>query len=157
MGDLPATAANALSADDSDDAPWHDAALPLAERMTLAAGRPLSQQLFAAMAQQDCGQCGYRCATYAAALDAGSESKVNLCVPGGKDTSRTLKRLLQEFAEAQAPAAVAPEPVATNTVVGAAVGCGRDRPVEAIFRSATRLNAAGSAKDTHHVVLDIAG
>src|SRR5262249_45323102 len=86
-GDLPAAAANALSAEDPDAAaPWHDAALSLTERMALAEGRPLQQQLFAAMAQQDCGQCGYLCATYAAALAAGSESKVNLCVPGGKET-----------------------------------------------------------------------
>src|SRR5581483_1027598 len=33
----------------------------------------------------------------------------------------------------------------------------RDAPVEAIFRSATRLNGDGSEKDTRHVVLDISG
>jgi sulfite reductase (NADPH) flavoprotein alpha-component len=158
-GDLPAAAANAVSAEDPEDAaPWHDAALPLAERMTLAAGLPLRQQLFAAMAQQDCGQCGYHCATYAAALAAGSESKVNLCVPGGKDTSRTLKRLLQEATEAPAPPSVTPPaPAAPNTVADATAGCSRDRPVEAIFRSTTRLSAEGSGKDTRHVVLDITG
>ena len=158
-GDLPPAAANAVSAEDPGDAaPWHDAALPLAERMTLAAGHPLRQQLFAAMAQQDCGQCGYQCATYAAALAAGSESKVNLCVPGGKDTSRTLKRLLQKATEGPAPPSVTPpEPAAPNAVVDATAGCSRDRPVEAIFRSTTRLSAEGSGKDTRHVVLDITG
>ena len=34
-------------------------------------------------------------------------------------------------------------------------GYSRNLPTEAIFRSATRLNAAGSEKDTRHVVIDI--
>ena len=33
----------------------------------------------------------------------------------------------------------------------------RDCPVEAIFRAASRLNGAGSEKDTRHVVFDIGG
>src|SRR5215471_8803085 len=73
-----------------------DAAMPIAERMALAEARPLSRRLFAAMAQQDCGQCGYLCETYSAAIASGLEKKLNLCVPGGKETSRTLKRLLEE-------------------------------------------------------------
>jgi sulfite reductase (NADPH) flavoprotein alpha-component len=39
-----------------EEQPWHDMTLPLEERLRLAAGRPLRQQLMAAMAQQDCGQ-----------------------------------------------------------------------------------------------------
>ena len=38
--------------------------LPLAERMKLAEGRPLRRRMMAAMAQQDCGQCGYNCEDY---------------------------------------------------------------------------------------------
>ena len=53
-----------------DGAPWHDAAMPIDERMQLAEGRPLPRKLFAAMAQQDCGQCGYLCETYSAAIAA---------------------------------------------------------------------------------------
>ena len=34
----------------------------LPERMKLAEGRPLRRRMMAAMAQQDCGQCGYNCA-----------------------------------------------------------------------------------------------
>src|ERR1051325_6405560 len=34
-----------------DDAPWHDPAMPLADRMKLAEGRPLPRRLMAAMAQ----------------------------------------------------------------------------------------------------------
>ena len=96
-GELPGAAAKALAGDGDDgDAPWHDAAMPIDERMQLAEGRPLKRKLFAAMAQQDCGQCGYLCETYSAAIAAGSEAKLNLCVPGGKETSRMLKRLLEE-------------------------------------------------------------
>src|SRR5262245_40537436 len=157
-GDLPVAAAKALAAENQDDAaPWHDAALPLTERMALAAGRPLRQQLFAAMAQQDCGQCGYLCATYAAALAGGSESKLNLCVPGGKETSRTLKRLLHEATEKPVPPPAASQPAAPSSIVGTVPGCGRDRPVEAVFRSASRLSGEGSGKDTRHVVFDITG
>jgi sulfite reductase (NADPH) flavoprotein alpha-component len=45
----------------ADDRPWHVMTLPLGERLVLAEGRPLPQRLMAAMAQQDCGQCGYLC------------------------------------------------------------------------------------------------
>src|ERR1700743_1877988 len=46
---------------DSDDgeAPWHDQTMPIADRMKLAEGRPLRRRMMAAMAQQDCGQCGF--------------------------------------------------------------------------------------------------
>jgi len=51
-----------------DGAPWHDPTTPLPERMKLAEGRPLPRRLMAAMAQQDCGQCGYNCKDYADAV-----------------------------------------------------------------------------------------
>ena len=74
-----------------DGAPWHDPAMPMPDRMKLADGKPLPRRLMAAMAQQDCGQCGYNCKDYADALFAKSEKRLNLCVPGGKETSRMLK------------------------------------------------------------------
>jgi sulfite reductase (NADPH) flavoprotein alpha-component len=156
-GELPGAAARALAGDGDDgDAPWHDAAMPIDERMQLAEGRPLKRKLFAAMAQQDCGQCGYLCETYSAAIAAGSEAKLNLCVPGGKETSRMLKRLLEEApAVPVAPADAKPAQEVEPAREESQRGYSRDRPVEAIFRSATRLNAAGSEKDTRHVVLDI--
>src|ERR1700728_3740519 len=80
-----------------DGAPWHDPAMPLPERMKLADGRPLPRRMMAAMAQQDCGQCGYNCKDYAGALFAKSEKRLNLCVPGGKETSRMLKQLYPEL------------------------------------------------------------
>ena len=87
-----------------DGAPWHDPAMPLADRMQLAAGRPLPRRLMAAMAQQDCGQCGYNCQDYADVLFSQKEKRLNLCVPGGKETSRMLKQLYQEL-ESGAPRA----------------------------------------------------
>ena len=150
-GELPGAAARALAGDGDDgDAPWHDAAMPIDERMQLAEGRPLKRKLFAAMAQQDCGQCGYLCETYSAAVAAGTEAKLNLCVPGGKETSRMLKRLLEEV-----PAPAAPAQQAEPVKQAGQRGYSRDVPAEAVFRSATRLNAAGSEKDTRHVVIDI--
>jgi sulfite reductase (NADPH) flavoprotein alpha-component len=151
-GAMPDAAAKALAGED-DDAPWHDAAMPIAERMTLAEGKPLPRRLFAAMAQQDCGQCGYLCETYSAAIAAGQEPKLNLCAPGGKDTARMLKRLLEDAPVGGAPPAAAQPALAEPK---AAVPGTRDAPVEAVFRSATRLNTKASAKDTHHIVFDIA-
>ena len=89
---------------DDGDAPWHDQTLPIAERMTLAEGRPLRRRMMAAMAQQDCGQCGYNCSDYSDAIASRSEARLNLCVPGGKETARMLKSLYEELDKAPAPA-----------------------------------------------------
>ena len=86
-------AADPLADGDDGEAPWHDQTMPMAERMTLAEGRPLRRRMMAAMAQQDCGQCGYNCEDYANALFLGKEARLNLCVPGGKETARALKAL----------------------------------------------------------------
>ena len=52
----------------TSSAPWHDPSLPLSQRMAMAEGKPLALRMMAAMAQQDCGRCGYDCAGYANAL-----------------------------------------------------------------------------------------
>jgi sulfite reductase (NADPH) flavoprotein alpha-component len=152
-GALPDAAANIIAGDDG--APWHDASMPIDDRMKLAEGKPLPRRLYAAMAQQDCGQCGYLCETYSQAIASGQETKLNLCAPGGKDTSRMLKRLLED-----APAAGAQPPVEAVAVdinpKPSEVGT-RDAPVEAIFRGAVRLSGEASEKDTRHIVFDIAG
>ncbi|MEQ1716549.1 MAG: (Fe-S)-binding protein, partial [Hyphomicrobium sp.] len=85
---VPGIAAKALRNDGDDDAPWHDPAMAIGERMSLAEGKPVRRKLFAAMAQQNCGQCGYLCEAYADKLASGEEQRANLCVPGGKETSR---------------------------------------------------------------------
>ncbi len=115
--------------------------MPLPDRMELADGRPLRRRMMAAMGQQDCGQCGYTCEDYANAIVLKKEERLNLCIPGGKDTTRMLKIALCGIrrhsgggqsagtrgssgsdAEAAAPAAIA-EPT-------------RDSPAEIAFVSA---------------------
>lgn len=154
---LPDVSAEApSSAASNDDAPWHDPSMAIADRMALAEGRPIAPRLMAAMAQQDCGQCGYSCADYANALAGKAEARLNLCVPGGKDTLRMLKALAPEInAEPSAPAVVAPTPAAADERSRPAPGRSREAPVTATFLSRRRLNAAGSEKETFHVELDL--
>src|SRR5580692_64793 len=106
------------AAGDGDDgeSPWHDQTMPIADRMKLAEGRPLRRRMMAAMAQQDCGQCGYNCHDYSDAIANKAEARLNLCVPGGKETARMLKTLNEELE--RAPAASPGNPA---TVVAPAV------------------------------------
>ncbi|WP_043362879.1 sulfite reductase subunit alpha [Belnapia sp. F-4-1] len=129
-------------APEAEDFPWHDPALDLAERLALAEGKPKPRRLMAAMAQLDCGQCGYICQTYAEALTSGAETSASLCVPGGKPTAKALKSLLAEAA----PLAVPAPPKPTGPL---------GEPVR--FLAATRLTGPASAKDVRHVTLDLAG
>ena len=142
----------APAAEEDDGAPWHDPAMPLVDRMKLAEGKPLPRRMMAAMAQQDCSQCGYNCKDYADALFTKKELRLNLCVPGGKDTARMLKNL---YAELGAPAA-APAEAAPARAPVAAPGRSRDNPAIATFVSRRRLNKEGSAKETWHVEFDLA-
>ena len=142
-------------AGDDDDAPWHDQTMPIADRMKLAEGRPLRRRLMAAMAQQDCGQCGYNCHDYSEAIAAKGEARLNLCVPGGKETARMLKSLYEEIDKAPAAAAAAGEPVAATAPIGEA-GRSRDNPVAAKFLSRRLLNTQGSEKETWHIEFDLA-
>src|SRR5204863_99279 len=80
----------------AEDAP------PTVERMTMADGRPLRRRMMAAMAQQDCGQCGYNCHDYSEAIFLKKEERLNLCVPGGKETARMVKKLYEETGSAPA-------------------------------------------------------
>src|SRR5690349_3499934 len=75
--------------------PWHDPSLPLSERMDLAKDKPLERQMMAAMAQLDCGACGYVCKTYSEAIAHGEEKNLTLCSPVGKQTASKLKELVQ--------------------------------------------------------------
>jgi sulfite reductase (NADPH) flavoprotein alpha-component len=100
----------------------------------------------AAMAQMDCGQCGYECRTYAEAIAAGTETSLGKCQPGGKATARMLKELLES---ADTPvAAAAPSATASASLPG------RSTVRDAVLREARRLNGDGSDKDTRHVVLE---
>jgi sulfite reductase (NADPH) flavoprotein alpha-component len=142
---------------DSDDgeAPWHDQTVPIADRMKLAEGRPLRRRMMAAMAQQDCGQCGYNCNDYSEAIVSKTEPRLNLCVPGGKETARMLKALNEELEKA--PAASPGPAVAAAPAVVAKPGRSRDNPVPATFVSRRLLNKAGSEKETWHIDFDLSG
>jgi len=143
---------------DTDDggAPWHDQTLPLAERMTMAAGRPVRRRMMAAMAQQDCGQCGYNCEDYSNLIATKKEERLNLCVPGGKETARMLKSLYEELGKAPAPAVVAKSAEPAVAAASAASIPTRDNPATATFLARTRLNRAGSEKTTWHIDIDLA-
>ncbi len=159
---VPGLVPESASAAEEGPVTWHDPAIPLAERMKLAEGRSLRMRLMAAMAQQDCGQCGSSCAEYSGQIFDKMESRLNLCVPGGKDTSRMLKKLLED-AGAGAPAAAAISPAASPPALagegreGAAPGRSRDNPVTATVVSRTLLNRKGSEKETWHVEFDLTG
>jgi sulfite reductase (NADPH) flavoprotein alpha-component len=166
---------------DGDDgaASWHDPAMPLTERMGLAESRPLRRRMMAAMGQQDCGQCGYNCEDYANAIFLKSEERLNLCVPGGKETARMLKTLYAEFgaipattkpttapapraqvsAQLSAPAIAkdpVPIPARAEAAATAVAAPSRNHPAQVAFLSRTRLNKAGSSKETWHIELDLA-
>lgn len=142
VGDVPAAAGD--GDDPNEELPWHDPALDLGARMALAEGKPLKRRLMAAMAQMDCGQCGYECRTYAEAIAAGTETALGKCQPGGKATARMLKELLETGDVPAAPAAAsAPAEVP-----------GRSAMRDAVLVQAARLNGQSSDKDTRHVVLE---
>jgi sulfite reductase (NADPH) flavoprotein alpha-component len=144
------------SVEADDGPPWHDPAMPLPERMKLADGKPLPRRLMAAMGQQDCGQCGYNCKEYADALFAKSEKRLNLCVPGGKETARVIKQLYQELDGAPTAPATATPPLEAKPAPRSAPGRSRDNPVYATFLSRRRLNKPGSEKETWHIDIDLA-
>jgi sulfite reductase (NADPH) flavoprotein alpha-component len=163
---LPAAQGAALlegAVGDGDDgeAPWHDQTLPIAERMKLAEGRPLRRRMMAAMAQQDCGQCGYNCHDYSEAIANKNEARLNLCVPGGKETARMLKSLYEEVDKARAAKGSQSSPAAVPAVAVTATisepGRSRDNPVEARFLSRHLLNKKGSEKETWHLEFDLTG
>lgn len=160
LRDLPSAVSAPPAAPAEDDStPWKDPAMPLDERMALAANRPVRWKLMAAMAQQDCGQCGASCADYSRAIFEQAEDRLNLCVPGGKATARMLKSLVEEMGGG----VIDPEAVAAKAAAApkephdARPGYSREHPVTARFLSRARLNGEGSEKHTCHIELDLTG
>ncbi len=154
-----------------EDFPWHDASLSMDERIELAKDQGIERKLMAAMAQLDCGSCGYVCKTYAEAIASGGEKNLTLCSPGGKETKQMIKLLLKDGSEAgktnghvtanngahgnghaaNGHANAHPDPVRV------AAGYDRQNPFSAPLIEASKLNNAGSAKDVRHVVIDLSG
>ncbi len=77
-----------------EDFPWHDPNLKIEDRLKLAEGKPPERLMMAAMAQLDCGACGYICKTYSEAIASGEETDLTKCSPGGKDTAKKLKEIV---------------------------------------------------------------
>jgi sulfite reductase (NADPH) flavoprotein alpha-component len=155
--DFPNGAAKPAGDGDDGAAPWHDPAMEIDERMNLAEGRPLRRRMMAAMAQQDCGQCGYNCEDYANAINEQAEQRLNLCVPGGKATARMLKTLVEEMGGGvldpdEKAAKEAAKPEKQGEIVP---GRSREAPVMARFVSRQRLNGAASEKVTNHIEIDL--
>jgi sulfite reductase (NADPH) flavoprotein alpha-component len=152
------TQSEALGIED-DGAPWLDQTLPLGERMKLAKSRALPRRMMKVIAQQDCGQCGYNCEDYASAIATHAEEQ-NLCVPGAKETGRTLKNLIDEMGGGASDPDEA-KGKAEATAIGKArdvdtrPGRSRNMPPEAVFVGCKRLNREGSGKATYHVDFDI--
>jgi sulfite reductase (NADPH) flavoprotein alpha-component len=133
-----------------EDFPWHDPALPLDERLALAQQKPAERQLMAAMAQLDCGACGYVCQTYAEAIARGEEKDLTRCSPGGNETARMLKKLVQLAPATATTVTLAP----TSATVGA---YGRNNPFAAKLKASRRLTHDDAPKDTRHVEIDLTG
>src|SRR5205814_6122676 len=78
--------------------PFHNETLTLPERMKMAEemGGGLETKLFAAMAQTDCGACGWDCEGYAHALATDETKDISLCTPGESETLDMLKKLMEE-------------------------------------------------------------
>jgi sulfite reductase (NADPH) flavoprotein alpha-component len=126
------------------DFAWHDPTLAMDERMNLAEGKPFDLRLMAAMAQLDCGTCGYLCRTYAEAIATGADADLSKCVPGGKETSKKLKALVaaqnevpsatqNEVPSATAATAsppAAPAPVNESAAGGAGASWNRVEPLK---------------------------
>ena len=139
--------------EEEEDFPWHDDSLLLDDRMALAEGKPHKRKLMAAMAQLDCGSCGYLCQSYAEAIASGEESNLKLCSPGGKETARQLKKLvkLNEESGGGVDVATAAAPATEEK------GWTRKNPFAAKLISNEKLTGDASAKDVRHVEIDLAG
>jgi NADH-quinone oxidoreductase subunit B len=100
-GEIEEVAATEVAADEvgaSPAVPFHREDLMLSERMALAneMGGKFETKLFAAMAQTDCGACGWDCEGYANALAEGETDDISLCVPGESETLDMLEMLMKE-------------------------------------------------------------
>ncbi len=136
--------------------PWHDPALGIDDRMKLADGKTPAKRLMAAMAQLDCGACGYQCQTYAEAIERGEEKDLMRCAPGGKETAKKLKQILAEQGGAKV---VAPAQVTIKRSEPAKSTAAHDRknPFSARLAANRPLNKPGSAKDTRLICFDLKG
>jgi len=158
---LPSTVLESLPtpepvpAEPEESLPWHDPNLTIVERLELAEGKPLERRLMAAMAQLDCGACGYVCKTYSEAIVAGNEKNLSLCSPGGKNTAKAIKQLLKDGGGTNGNGSAATNGAAKAATNGSVYD--RANPFLAKLKTTSNLNQPGSAKHTAHVVIDLSG
>ena len=149
-----------------EEFPWHNPALSLGERLELAEGKPIERRLMAAMAQLDCGACGYLCQTYSEAIARGDEKDLSRCSPGGKPTLTKLRELIA--AAATESPTIKPRPVNGHAAVNLAGPVSaaapaeqpkytRQTPFTARLLQKVPLNGSGSAKDTRLIAIDLTG
>lgn len=159
-------------AESEEDFPWHDSSLPIEERMELAKDKPIERRLMAAMAQLNCGSCGYLCQSYAEGIATGQEKNLSLCTPGGTETKKMIKLLLKDGGETGRVTKEAEPELVNNQNHSVAVpngssvdrggqfgtaGFDRKNPFMARLVESKCLNKPGSQKDTRHVVIDLEG
>jgi NADH-quinone oxidoreductase subunit C len=92
----PPAAPEPVTGASAPEAPWHDETLSIEERLALAKGKGMKAEAFAAMAQTDCGACGWDCEGYGEALATGETDDITLCVPGAPETEDALKKIMAE-------------------------------------------------------------
>jgi sulfite reductase (NADPH) flavoprotein alpha-component len=133
--------------------PWHDPSIELADRMKLAEGKPLDRVVMAAMAQLDCGTCGYLCKTYAEAIARGEDKDLSKCTPGGKPTAKKLRELMSGNVVVSPPRVEVKINGAALTSEGKAWSRSNPCPAKLIINR--KLNGTGSAKDTRLIGFDL--
>jgi sulfite reductase (NADPH) flavoprotein alpha-component len=109
-------------------------------------------RLMSAMAQLDCGSCGYVCKTYAEAIASGNDKDLTKCTPGGRETAKKLKEL-----QASAPPMAVTVNRKTIAEVKSSGTYDRTNPFPARLLRSDNLNGPGSAKDTRLVCIDLRG
>jgi sulfite reductase (NADPH) flavoprotein alpha-component len=154
VGAMPTEVCTSAAVVEAEEAfPWHDPAMAIGERMELAKDKPLERRMMAAMAQLDCGACGYVCQTYSEAIVRGEERNLTLCTPGGKETAVKLKELVQlrvNGASVATPAKRQADGGHAHTGMWS-----RKNPFPARLLASAALNKMGSDKDTRHVIFDL--
>jgi len=115
----------------------------------------------AAMAQQDCGQCGLQLQRLLGRdRQQGRTAVESVAWPGGKETARDAEGAERGVGEgaggfawcgSRGPAATAP------AITAEARAFSRDNPVPATFVSRRLLNKTGSEKETWHIDFDLSG
>ena len=142
-------------ADDEGEAPWHDQTMPIAERMKLAEGRAVAPAHDGGDGAAGLRPVRLQLQDYSKAIFDEEEERLNLCVPGGKETARMLKTLFEEIGKEAAAIARAAAACVRRTARGDPAARATIRSI-ATFLSRTLLNKPGSEKETWHVEFDLA-